>query len=715
MIEFRAQVYCVNDSEYLDSEFRDYTFAKYLPNWTQYENPFTGHENTTITTIPLSAYDYSASTNVGRIIERHAKRYYETHNIWPVLRICSSASPDLYYLEWNHDNPNNLSVCGAGPAAITWQNCFQWSDYIPSGSMPDKYENYRSYIFLTAGEPQDLKNLTFSGAFHVPADSSQPVESLIADAAVSMVCPPEAIVETSGVFARGSNGQGFTKKNNGKSVAIGWDNGNGVGVMLMKPGGFVGWDIEVTSYYWTKRNFSYHGVTVNCNGFGGSYSPINVLRGVNISPYNPGSGTDAAAMSLALEHVGVDFSYSRLYLEDFLNPPPIPYPMPPSDVDPDNIPPSDDPPVPPTPDDPDPYYDPTSDPQNPQYDPTKNPDDPQYDPTQPHTPYRPPSTTSDTIPPVQPPESQIDPPVTPPSYVTTNDMFTLYNPSGGDLSALAQFLWSPAWSIDTFKKIISNPLDCILGLMVMPHLPASTDTKVMNVGNVSTGVTMHYFTSQFVDFNCGTFKIEEYYASYLDYSPYTRIDIFLPYIGEQSLSTDEVMNKTIGVKYRFDLASGDCVAFITVEGSVLYSFSGNCAAHIPLSANDWGSTVKAAPLVPLAAMKIGGMLGAGPIGTLGAAAAVSVMAMKEKVGHTGAISGSAGLMGIQKPYLIINRPRQALPIGQNTFQGYPSFITEQLGSLTGYTEVESCHLEHVPATGEELVEIERLLKEGVLF
>ena len=131
---------------------------------------------------------------------------------------------------------------------------------------------------------------------------------------------------------------------------------------------------------------------------------------------------------------------------------------------------------------------------------------------------------------------------------------------------------------------------------------------------------------------------------------------------------------------------------------------------MPLAGNNWNGIIPALTGVAISA----GSMAAG-LPALGAASAAAVSTMKETISHTGSISGSAGLMGIQTPYLIVTRPRQALPLGQNSFTGYPSFITESLGSLTGYTEVEQCHLEHVPATGAELEEIERLLKEGVLF
>ena len=59
--------------------------------------------------------------------------------------------------------------------------------------------------------------------------------------------------------------------------------------------------------------------------------------------------------------------------------------------------------------------------------------------------------------------------------------------------------------------------------------------------------------------------------------------------------------------------------------------------------------------------------------------------------------------------------RQALPAKQNEFMGYPAFITSTLAELTGYTEVDSIHLENVDATDAELSEIETLLKGGVIL
>lgn len=716
MITFYGKVYNVTSGEWVDNSFRQYSIAEYIGTWSQYENPFVTHEGQTITTIPSTDYSFVTGTNIGTIIEYVAKEYYHQNQIWPTIRIYSSDATDDYYIEWAHNSPNSLLVYAQG-VATSWRSCFQWSDTIDTSGETPRYNTLYSQVFVTAGTISDLQDelLVFGGAFNI---QESVVTSLIAYTRVNVAAPPGAIVDQANKLILQRKDAFDTvyktyKQFSGPAIALYWEtNASTVRYYLFAPSVndniLPPWDPRITPKG-IRQSGTFDGV--NFTGYGNGYVFKGTYTAVGLKISYTGTN-----YSEALAAAGIVVTYDKNQLYQYLSPPnpptpPTPPGPDPSDVDPDNPPDPDEPPEPIPPDNPDPYYDPTSDPDNPEYDPTKDPDNPQYDPTEPHTPYRPPSQPSDpSVQQEQPPADPIPTPETPPSYVTTNAMFTLYNPSGGDLTNLADFLWSPNWSIDTFKKIFANPLDCILGLMVMPHLSASVDSKTMNVGNISTGVTMHYFTSQFYDFNCGTFELMEYYNSYLDYAPYTKVSIFLPYIGDKQLSTDEVMNKTLGVKYRFDLATGDCVAFITVDGNTLYQFSGNCAARLPLAGNNWNGIIPALTGVAISA----GSMAAG-LPALGAASAAAVSTMKEAISHTGSISGSAGLMGIQKPYLIVTRPRQALPLQQNSFTGYPSFITESLGSLNGYTEVEACHLEHVPATGAELAEIERLLKEGVLF
>ena len=72
-------------------------------------------------------------------------------------------------------------------------------------------------------------------------------------------------------------------------------------------------------------------------------------------------------------------------------------------------------------------------------------------------------------------------------------------------------------------------------------------------------------------------------------------------------------------------------------------------------------------------------------------------------------------MGIKKPYMIIRRPKQMIPDKYGAFNGYPTNTYVQLSDLIGYTRVSDIRLNIPDATVDEILECERLLKEGVVL
>ena len=309
----------------------------------------------------------------------------------------------------------------------------------------------------------------------------------------------------------------------------------------------------------------------------------------------------------------------------------------------------------------------------------------------------------------------IDIPPLPTASASSAGFITLFNPSLAQLNNLANYMWSDLFSLDTFKKIFADPMDCILGLSIVPVKPASAGTSAVKIGNVSTDVSMNKTSSQYVTVDCGTIDVKEYWGAYLDYAPYTQCEIYLPYVGTKQISVDDVMNKSVHVVYHVDILSGACNAYVKCGDSVLYTFVGQCSSSIPISGNDWTNVLNGAISV---AGKIGLAMATGGatalMSGLGAASSI-ISSSKPTVERSGAMSSTGGLLGIQKPYLILTRPKQALPENQNKYTGYPSFITMALSECTGYTEIDSIHLENMSCTDEEAQEIENLLKSGVIF
>ena len=226
---------------------------------------------------------------------------------------------------------------------------------------------------------------------------------------------------------------------------------------------------------------------------------------------------------------------------------------------------------------------------------------------------------------------------------------------------------------------------------------------------------MPLVSNQYVVVNCGSIQVKEFWGGYLDYSPYTKAEIYLPYCGIHAIDIDDIMGKTVNVVYHIDILSGACCVYVKCDTAVLYTFIGQCSSSIPITGDNWTNVING---VLSAAVSVGSMVATGgstaPMAIPQLASTVT-NSLKPSIEKSGAMGGTGGLLAYQYPYLIITRPRQALPEDQNKFMGYPSFVTVELSTLRGYTEVEHVHLENIGATDSELKEIVTLLKNGVIF
>lgn len=289
------------------------------------------------------------------------------------------------------------------------------------------------------------------------------------------------------------------------------------------------------------------------------------------------------------------------------------------------------------------------------------------------------------------------------------------------ISDLSNYLWSNNFDLDTFKKLFTNPIQAVLSIHLIPLAISSTELgHSVHLGNINTGLNMQPVEKQFIELDCGTLKVSEYFGSYLDYSPYTRLSLYLPFVGVVPLSIDEIMGKTIGIKYHIDLYTGACVAFVTADNLVLYHFSGMCAVNVPITSADASAMASSAISIgntvatAVATYMTGGAMA--PLIVPSLANTVSnVVSSKPHTQRSGSLSSSVGFIDNPIPYIILEIPEQCHPEDLNKFRGYPTYATFTLEELNGYTEVEEVHLENMTCTEREVQEIETLLKGGVIL
>ena len=124
---------------------------------------------------------------------------------------------------------------------------------------------------------------------------------------------------------------------------------------------------------------------------------------------------------------------------------------------------------------------------------------------------------------------------------------SLFKPDLTQLQSLATYMWGANFDLETFKKLFNDPMAAILGLSIVPVVPPTAAAAPITLGNITTTISMPKITSQYVQVPCGTLNVNEYWGAYLDYSPFTKLEIYLPYIGVQTLDADDIMGRSVEV------------------------------------------------------------------------------------------------------------------------------------------------------------------------
>ena len=308
--------------------------------------------------------------------------------------------------------------------------------------------------------------------------------------------------------------------------------------------------------------------------------------------------------------------------------------------------------------------------------------------------------------------------ITKPGYGALDTGFTsMFRMSDTQLKQLSNFLWSSSF-IDVVKKFFNDPREIIVGLSIMPVTPDTGSSKEVKAGGISTGVYGLPLTDQYKFDTYGYAKVKAEKGNFLDYSPFTKVTAHLPFVGEHSLDVNDVVGKTLTLKYIFDFLTGSCVAEIDVNGNPRYFFGGACGIQIPTSSEDFGRMYSS---ILSAGATLGGTLATIATGGLTAPLAIGAASNMLANGMNGnptvqfsSGSGSVnGMIGCKTAFLVIEKPIEKIVGDQQRFLGRPSFTKRTLSACSGYTKCMQVHLDDIPCTATERAEIERQLLNGV--
>lgn len=324
---------------------------------------------------------------------------------------------------------------------------------------------------------------------------------------------------------------------------------------------------------------------------------------------------------------------------------------------------------------------------------------------------------------------------------------TLFTPSASQLRTLSGVFWNST-VFNFLHNLVTNITDLFISLAMVPFNVEAGRTVTVTWLGIESVVDLTLAAAQYYEFDMGSIDMANdnrifTSGSVLDYSPFSKLGIFLPFIGYQELDIDECRNAVLNLRYRIDILSGACVAILKVGGKDLYQFTGNCLTQIPITNENMQSLVSDAVNVGIAASGVaatGASVGADLAeaassktgvqptdiahahqqitrseSALASATVNAVIGGKPTYNKSGAISSSASMMSVRQPYLFLSTPRQSIPDHYQRYKGFPSNITSKLGNLSGFTVVEDIRLNGLVATSPEVAEIYDLLKKGVII
>ena len=333
----------------------------------------------------------------------------------------------------------------------------------------------------------------------------------------------------------------------------------------------------------------------------------------------------------------------------------------------------------------------------------------------------------------------------------------VYNPSKGQLQGFADELFpnfemptpSTSTGIEAVAENLANTFEVLgdfaesyvnAGLInyvidchIVPVAPTTNGTSKIKVGFKTFNYTPAKVTSDYVEFDCGTLEIAEYYQNFLDYEG-TKAKLYLPFIGFVDIKPEWFQSGKLGVTYHFNIIDGSCIAFVIATSSksklnntVVATFGGNCCVHMPITGVNYSSMISgvvggAVGIASNASNMIKtnrtdkGTVMSNIEGATGIASNLAdVVGAKPSIEQSNGYNAGMSFMCYRRPYLLIERPVASFSKNYPSEQGLPLNVTKKLGSMKGFTTCTAPVVDNFHCLEEEKEMIKQALIEGTIF
>lgn len=304
---------------------------------------------------------------------------------------------------------------------------------------------------------------------------------------------------------------------------------------------------------------------------------------------------------------------------------------------------------------------------------------------------------------------------------------SVVDPTGNDLldailNGVAAFVDGINQIPKMFEVYINSRLiDYVQDCHIVPVAPTVGAAAHIKLGFRELETTAPKITSEYVIVDLGSVNLSEFYQSFIDYLPFTRAKLYLPFVGFVPLEPEYWQNGTISVKYKFNVYDGSFSAHVIatpdskkiskMANTVIGQYTGTAIVHVPLTGLNYSSMVSG--LIGGAGAMVSAIAG----GNVAAAAtaALNTAASSPQVMSSNAYTASAAFLGQRKPFIVIERSVSHFPEKYSHDAGLPSKITTSLSAASGFTTVGEVDLSGIGASAEEKAAIRALLASGVYF
>lgn len=349
-------------------------------------------------------------------------------------------------------------------------------------------------------------------------------------------------------------------------------------------------------------------------------------------------------------------------------------------------------------------------------------------------------------------------------------LYRVYAMTASQVSSFSDQLWN-ADILDIISRYFERPQDVVISLKSFPFDITHGNDEPIEFRWISQWSTVNVtggpVTQEMQVLDFGSKYVPRYSGLFFDYQPYSSLQLHLPYIGFVPLKMNEVIGKTLRVKYYVNVVSGDFTAHVMTDGNPLKNigyYQGTIARELPLSSDDMFALVKKGAEIAAGAIMATGYGVAGAVESAAAqriggdivqevsngnsqatespqfAMAVtheekadyyttefkrhashaignalqSIGSVNAPIARSGNLDGMNGRTSSQEVFYIMSVPHPNVPSNQQIL-GYPANLAGPLKNYTGYTTVREIRLSSAIATSSELAELEGILRGGIVI